>query len=411
MRILHLVQRYPPAIGGSELWAAEVARHSVKAGEQATVMTLAINLEDEYWALPEPRNRTIDLGPLDMDAGVKVLRYPRTLLNPFKIKRSTNPVLSRKSLDPVFDLFFSGPHSVPLYADLPFRAAQQDAIHVHAFPYPHNRAGILAARTFRKPVLATPHFHPGIPGFESRRNLDLLDRCDAVFCVSQWEQDYLASKKIARDRLVVTGNGLDRTGYEAPKDPLFRVRLERSHGIPDNAPLIAVVSRKVPQKGIEFLFEIGAELSRRGSPAKIAIAGPRSAWFEDVFPRQHAGVHSTVFDLGPLSAWEKIQLLKNSRVLALPSRHEAFGIVILEAWAAGIPVVTTDAGALPSVTGKGGLTAPYGDAKAFADCLETYLAHPRRAAEAAAWGSQQLDSVHRWDRIGDIVLETVRALA
>lgn len=410
MRVLHLVQRYPPAIGGSELWAAEVARHSVRCGEQATVMTLAINLEDEYWALPPPTARTIDLGPLDVDEGVIVRRYPRTLLNPLKIKRSTNPVLSQRSLDPVFDLFFSGPHSAQLYADLPLQVRRHDAVHVHAFPYPHNRAGILAARAAGKPVVCTPHFHPGLPGFESEAAISLLHQCDAVFCVSEWERDYLASKGLPPEKLIITGNGISREEFDVPADPLFRHRLEKSHGIPAEAPLLAVVSRKVPQKGIDFLFEIGRELRRSRPEVRIAVAGPRSAWFDDWYPRQTAELRQMVVDLGPLSQRDKIQLLRSSRMLLLPSRHEAFGIVTLEAWAAGIPVVTTDAGALPSIVSGGGLTAPYGDAKGFVFRINSYLDDPALAADTARKGAALLDSVHRWDRIGETVRETVRNL-
>ncbi|MCW5828455.1 MAG: glycosyltransferase family 4 protein [Deltaproteobacteria bacterium] len=411
MRVLHVIQRYPPAIGGSELWAAQVARHQVSQGWKATVMTLAINLEDEYWALPEPAARNIDLGPADDDHGVRVLRYPRTLLNPFKIKRSTNPVLSRPGLDPVFDLFFSGPHSLELYGALPLEAARHDVIHVHAFPYPHNRAGIWTARLLGKPVVCTPHFHPGLPGFESGRTLRLLRRCGAVFCVSRWEQDYLAGKGLLPARLVVTGNGIDRSGFDTPLDPLFRYRLERTHQIPADAPLAAVISRKVPQKGMAFLFDIAREIVRRGLPVRIAVAGPPSAWFDDIWPRQPASVRSVIADVGPLTTRDKIQLLRHSRMLLLPSRHEAFGIVMLEAWAAGIPVVTTDSGALPSIVNGGGLTAPYDNSPAFVDCIERFLRDETLARAAARAGANQMDTTHRWDRIGDTVMETVERVA
>ena len=81
-----------------------------------------------------------------------------------------------------------------------------------------------------------------------------------------------------------------------------------------------------------------------------------------------------IIDLGTVSDQEKINLLHLAEVLVLPSRFEAFGIVFLEAWACGTPVIGAATGAIPSVIGEGGLTFPYGDATQLAEKLRTRAA-------------------------------------
>ena len=80
MRVLHLIQRYPPAVGGSETWCREVSRYLSATGDQVKVLTLDILEEEEYWRDPplRPLAGTIR-APVDWDDGVLVRRY-RALL-------------------------------------------------------------------------------------------------------------------------------------------------------------------------------------------------------------------------------------------------------------------------------------------------------------------------------------------
>ncbi len=408
MRIAHVIQRYPPAVGGSELWAREVSLHLTGRGHAVEVHTMNIDLEDEYWAFPLPERREVSFGPLWRDEGIVVRRYNRTLLNPLKIKRSTNVVLQREIFDGLFNFFFSGPHSLEMYLSLPEALGRADIVHLHALPYPHNFIGYLVARFKGKAVVCTPHFHAGDGSFEKRSSYSLLARCDAVIAVSEWEKEYLSARGVPAGRIHVTGNGIHLDEYRRPGGDDFARFLSERHGVGPEDPVVAVVSRKVLQKGIDFLLDAARLLIRRRENLHVLIAGPGSHWFDTVYATLSPDERRRIVDLGFLSHEEKVGLLGRADLLVLPSRNEAFGIVFLEAWACGAPVMGCDSGALPTIIGDGGLTFPYGDAEALSAGVLSLLEDPRTRRLMARRGLGRVRSEFTWERIGAMVEEVYR---
>src|SRR5262249_19740378 len=82
-----------------------------------------------------------------------------------------------------------------------------------------------------------------------------------------------------------------------------------------------------------------------------------------------------------------------------PSRFEAFGIVILEAWACGTPVIVSSSGAMPSIVGEGGLVFETGDPVDLARKLERVLENPELAGTMARRGHERMLERYTWDRI------------
>ena len=140
----------------------------------------------------------------------------------------------------------------------------------------------------------------------------------------------------------------------------------------------------------------------------LFLAGPSSSWFEEFYGTLSAKRRERIIDLGTVSDQEKINLLHLAEVLVLPSRFEAFGIVFLEAWACGTPVIGAATGAIPSVVGEGGLTFPYGDATALAEKLRTMLRNEDLAHAMALRGQRRLLSKFTWDHIGRLTRESYR---
>jgi glycosyltransferase involved in cell wall biosynthesis len=102
--------------------------------------------------------------------------------------------------------------------------------------------------------------------------------------------------------------------------------------------------------------------------------------------------------LGRISDQEKRNLLAAMTLLALPSRTDSFGIVLLEAWTYGKPVVAARAGGLAAVVddGENGRLVPFGNVRALSNAISEILDH---AELAHTWGEngRQKTSEYTWD--------------
>ena len=394
MRVLHLIQRYPPAVGGSETWCREVSRYLSSVGDTVKVLTLDILDEEEYWRDPPWHQWTTRLGRLDWDGEVLIRRYRRSL--PIHL---VHHLLFKTVFDRGLGLYFYGPHSAEMYGQLYHETNAADVIHLHTMPYPHNFFGYMAARVRRKRVVITPHFHPGHPHYERWTNYWLLKRCDAVICVSDYEREYLTSKGIDASKVVVTGNGVHIETY-VPTDPArFRGQLIERHGLSTTTKIIVFVGRKLEYKGIAVLADACRALCMENDVV-LFLAGPSSPWFEEYYGALAEKDRQRIIDLGTITEQDKVNLLHLADVLVLPSRFEAFGIVFLEAWACGTPVIGADTGAIPSVIGEGGLTFEYGHVQDLLDKLRLVLSSPERAREMAISGQRRLTERFTWEKIG-----------
>ena len=239
--------------------------------------------------------------------------------------------------------------------------------------------------------MITPHFHPDHPHYERWSNYWLLRRCDAVIAVSDYERDYLVKKGVDPAKIIVTGNGVHIQDYVAHGLEQFEAELRRRHHLSSATKIILFVGRKLEYKGIATLVAAVRHLSAAEDVA-LLLAGPSSSWFEEFYGTLSAKDRERIIDLGTVSDQEKINLLHLAEVLVLPSRFEAFGIVFLEAWACGTPVIGAATGAIPSVIGEGGLTFPYGDATQLAEKLRTVLHDENLAHAMASRGQRRLRS-------------------
>jgi glycosyltransferase involved in cell wall biosynthesis len=134
-------------------------------------------------------------------------------------------------------------------------------------------------------------------------------------------------------------NGVDCRRFDGHIDPAI---CRRTYGIGPLDPMALFVGRLSTQKGPDLLLEAVPGILEHRADAKIVFVGDG-----DMKPylerRAHElGVNHAVRFLGAMNAnSDLINLFKSTDVVCVPSRNEPFGIVCLEAWAAGKPVVAT----------------------------------------------------------------------
>lgn len=156
-------------------------------------------------------------------------------------------------------------------------------------------------------------------------------------------------------------------------------------GIPARAPLVGMISRLVPQKGLSD----GLAAFARGAPAAAHLViigdGPQRRALEE----QAADLAGRVHFLGWRS--DAAACMAALDLLLMPSHWEGFGLTLLEAYRAGTAILASDAGGIREVVinGESGLLCPVGDVQAFAASLAKLCAQPQLRARLAAGGSKR----------------------
>jgi glycosyltransferase involved in cell wall biosynthesis len=172
-------------------------------------------------------------------------------------------------------------------------------------------------------------------------------------------------------------------------------------GVAPETRVVVFLGRKSIQKSIPVLHEAAARVAR-GADVALVLAGPSTPWFETE-RRGWRADGLRVIDVPAVSATGKYDVLCAADVLVQPSAREAFGIVFLEAWAAGLPVVGAANGAVPEVIGDAGLTFTPGDARDLAERLASLFEHPDAARAMAARGRARVAREHGVERLGEAV--------
>ncbi len=170
------------------------------------------------------------------------------------------------------------------------------------------------------------------------------------------------------------------------------------------------VGRLAPNKGIEHAVtallvarvhhDPAATLELVGTPVVASYTGALHRFVDEM------GLHDAVRFRGPLSDAGLVAAMAGADVLVITSRHEGFGVPVIEAMTMGLPVVAHDGGALPEVVGDGGLLVDATDPWALAGAVSRVLGEAglrASLARAAARRVTDLDLPSAGERAVDLV--------
>lgn len=243
-----------------------------------------------------------------------------------------------------------------------------DVVHTHLFKA--DCLGAAVAGSSGRPVLVSTKHNEDVylarndPVSLAWRTLGkgAARRADAMIAIS----DGVAA--FVRRHLGESGGRLETIRYGVPEPAAGDgQRFRAAHGLPPDAPVILCVARLEPQKDHDTLLQAFAALSPDHG-AYLVLLG-RGSREEDLRAIAGERVVFAGFVDDPADAYAAAD------IVALSSRHEGLGLVLVEAGLAGVPAVATQVGGIPeAMAGPSGVLVPPGEPGSFAAGLEHLLA-------------------------------------
>jgi glycosyltransferase involved in cell wall biosynthesis len=264
---------------------------------------------------------------------------------------------------------------------------------VHTYGFYSNVFGIPAAKLGGAPyVIASIRDTLEFPPVQSGVHKLVCRFADAIFVNADVIRRRLVAEGYNGAKITVFKNGVDLSRF-ARKDESGKLRQE--FGLYPTAPVIVVLSRLSKVKGIDYFLEAAATVAKRFEEARFLIVGDfkDDPAYKATLKRQavRLGLGRRVIFTG--FRLDVQEILSEAIMSVLPCHAgEGLSNAILEAMAAGLPVVATTVGGNPELVadGKTGLLVPPRDPGALANAMSLLLADPRKAQAFGAAGKQRV---------------------
>jgi len=234
------------------------------------------------------------------------------------------------------------------------------------------------------------------------------DQVDCFICASEAIRRMVIGDGVAEARAVTVHEGIDLAHVSAaPVAPLHE-----ELWLPHGSPIVGNVAALVPHKGQRHLLDAAALVLREVPDARFVIAGEGELRESLQHQVKHLGLEKHVFLLG--FRLDVLSVVKAFDIFVMSSVTEGLGTSLLDAMAAGKPIVATTAGGIPEVVkdGQTGYLVPPRDHREMADAIVKLLndgALRRRMGEAGLALANARFSAERMVQETSVVYERVAA--
>jgi len=422
MKIVFCVHNYAPARGGAELVWKNVSERLRRRGHDVRVVATNARSTEDYF-LPDKGRDLFPAGTETID-GVPVTRVPfRRFGSPvLNLLRSISTRLPIPGRDKWRALSW-GPRGGTYLRAVETLAAEIGADLIVAGPFPtlvvdHARR---AAARLGKPLVVVPCFHTEDKySFDNPLYFRWLRDAAGLACFTDLESSYLAEKGgIPKERVRTAGIGIEVDGKTfLPDTDLEPARAAARESVRARLSLtqpnlVLFFGQHVPHKGIiplldamENLWKDGERAPRTSAAADLVIAGNPSSHTPAIKERiaiLPEKFRSRVRLIPSVREEERTELFRAADIFVSVSPFESFGIVYLEAWREGTPVIACDRGASSRLVEpfRDGLLV--GDSNAFelSGAILTLLRDPELRRRMGLRGRAKVRERFDWEKIAD----------
>jgi glycosyltransferase involved in cell wall biosynthesis len=415
MRVLHVSPLYWPSLGGGEQVVRVLSERMARDGHTVIVVTTDAASVERFWNKRAPR---VEAGETALD-GVRVLRlpvkpFPLGRLGLFVVRglaiRVLDPLRQRRLVRAIGSWMPRVPDLEPALRSLP---GAFDVVHGFNLSWESCLVKTYeVVQNWPAAYFTTPFMHTGEPGrtrvsrnYTMSHQVAALRGSQRVIVQTPTEARAIESLGVERARIVEVGVGIDPARLSGGDAERFRAR----HGL--RRRIVAFIGRATRDKGATALVRAMQRVWATGVQAECVIAGQTLPDFERFMRTQPPDPRLLV--LGPISDNDKHDLLAAADIVAMPSRAESFGIVYLEAWAYGKPVIGAGAGGAMDVIADGvdGYLVPFDAASELAKRICEVLIDRDRARHMGDAGRRKLLTRYTWDAIYEKTLAVYQDVA
>ncbi|HEX2043026.1 MAG TPA: glycosyltransferase family 1 protein [Acidimicrobiales bacterium] len=268
----------------------------------------------------------------------------------------------------------------------------------------------IAPPSLRVPTVVTVHdigfirrpesVHPAIRRM-ARLLPTVLRRASVVITVSEFTRDELVwwLPDVA-DRISVIPNGIHR-----------RTVQQGDTGLQPGPPYALMLGTLEPRKNVALALDAMRILRQQNFELRLVLAGSPSPLLDvPALMRKRGLGPPEVVRTGYVDDARVAALVAGARMLVFPSLYEGFGMPVIEAMDAGLPVVAARAGATPEVAGDAAVLVDPGDPEAFADAMRRVATDDGLRAGLVEAGRERAKQ-YSWDRTARATLRLYRGLA
>jgi glycosyltransferase involved in cell wall biosynthesis len=403
MRIVHVSPSYAPCMGGAERLLQAVSERLVLRGHDVTVLTFNCATQRDFSSA-----RGAGLPSRETMNGVKIIR-----VNPLggRLSKVVQWWLRQRggwrSMRWLMggDLWSTGLPS-GLATILPLAGLHADVVSSVNWHFGAAFWTCLPRHLRRMPRVAIPILHIEREWAQKRVYSRMLRDCDAAIVCTDAERDFVQAR--GGTSIAVAGAGVEPRRFESRDG----ARVRAQHGL-GQRPVVGFVGRQDTPKGVPTLVDAMRMVWAHHPGAVLLMAGQQAHRDSSVTEKLASlAPHErrNVLLIDDFDDRDGPSIVDACDLLALPSVEESFGLVILEAWMCGKPVIGADIASTRCIIEAGmdgWMVRPF-DADDLAAKILDLLADPGKRESFGRRGRDKTLSRYTWERVTDAWEETFR---
>jgi len=382
MKILCVIQRFFPVIGGSEVLTKSILDY-LSTNHEVSVYTTKAKDMRSFW---NHEGKKID-EKITLNYSIK--RFDFILQDEIK---------QDKNLDK-FNLAtnYPGPFSAQLWKDLVTKRPNCDLIFVTAFPYDHILPAFVSAKKWEIPLIILPLIHQEFPElYMTSLRMSILDNAEKIFVLSKSEKNLLLKKGITDNKITIFYPSLPETSQNYKNEKFYDYA-----SIPHDKKIILFVGSKSLVKGIFFLIESMKKIWKTNKDLVLVLLGPNTNEFEEYFNNLPKNIKKNIFNFNEVDNEIKNAALSACQALAIPSISESLGLVYFEAWNFKKPVIGCN---IPSSSEliedkKNGILVKFDDVDQLSNAINYLVQNPSISKKMGEEGKKKVEYFKKQDSL------------